>query len=234
MVITLTTEDKIQIVDSDEYNAYQINRIKKENKSIRESSKGISFSLQYFGTPNTLQRNCGFSIEESNYIYNNYHSLYKISDNWVSEKIKKSKIDKYIDCAFGLRLRTPYMNGKAERTVGNAVSGQSYGLLNNRAANEFRRRVLNSKYKYDIQIVALIHDAIYLEFKSDIEIAKWVNDNLIECMQWNELPELQHDIVKLSAELDIFYPSWSNPITIKNNMNCDEIKQSVINKRRKK
>lgn len=97
------------------------------------------------------------------------------------------------------------------RTAGNALSGQSYGLLNCKAANDFMERVYASPYKYDIMPVMQIHDAQYYIFPDDIDIVKWVNDNLIECMSWQDLPELQHDVVKLGAELDIFYPTGQMP-----------------------
>lgn len=111
----------------------------------------------------------------------------------------------------------PYEASAEGRSAGNAVSGQSYGLLNCRAANEFMQRVRNSPYKYDIKICAQIHDACYFLFKNDIDVVEWVNINLIECMQWQELPEIQHPQVKLGAELDIYYPSWETAIKIPNN-----------------
>lgn len=70
-------------------------------------------------------------------------------------------------------------------------------------------------------------DAVYLVIKDNINVVKWVNDNLIECMQWQELPEIKHDKVKLSAELDLFYPSWANEITLPNNISRKEIKEIV-------
>ena len=114
------------------------------------------------------------------------------------------------------------------RTAGNALSGQSYGLLNCKAANDFMERVYASPYKYDIMPVMQIHDAQYYIFPDDVDIVKWVNDNLIECMSWQDLPELQHDVVKLGAELDLF-PSWDKPITLKNNISIEEIYDTVSN-----
>jgi len=95
--------------------------------------------------------------------------------------------------------------------------GQSYGLLNNRAAVEFMQKVWKSKYAHYILPIGLIHDAIYLLVKDDVATVEWVNNELIKSMQWQELPEISHDFVKLGAELDIFWPSWANPITIPNN-----------------
>lgn len=223
----------IKEVSHIEYDVYQINNLKKEHSFLREASKQITFPLQYFGTAKTLEDTCGLNQEEAIAIYNNYHNLYSVSKEWVDNKIYQSSLDGFSTLAFGLRLRTHKLatinwnfidsETKAEaRSAGNAMT-QSYGLLTNRAANEFRLRVLNSEYRNKIQIVALIHDAIYLEFDQSLEICKWINDNLIECMRWNELPELQHDKVKLSANLEIFHPNWSTPTEIPNGSTEQEI-----------
>jgi DNA polymerase-1 len=62
----------------------------------------------------------------------------------------------------------------------------------------------------------MIHDAIYLVIKDRLGIIKWVNDNLAECMAWQEAEEIQHEDVKLFGELDLFYPDWSTAITLPN------------------
>ena len=57
-------------------------------------------------------------------------------------------------------------------------------------------------------------------------LAHWVNQELIKSMQWQELSELQHPIVKLGAELDLHFESWSQPVTIKNDATKEEIAQT--------
>ncbi|RLB78965.1 MAG: hypothetical protein DRH06_00305 [Deltaproteobacteria bacterium] len=211
-----------------------INSIKKLYKAWRTKSKPVTFLLTYGGTFHGIIDKLGFTESDAKRIEANYHELYKISDEWVKTKIKAACKTGYVTGAFGLRLRTPllekvgkgkisYMAQGEARTAGNML-GQSYGLLNSRAANEFRERVWNSKYKYDIFLCCQIHDAIYLIWRDQIGIAKWVNDNLIACMKWCGLKELQHPIVKLGAELDIFYPDWNNGITIPNDVPTGKIK----------
>lgn len=117
----------------------------------------------------------------------------------------------------------PYEAAAEGRTAGNAL-GQSYGLLNNRAAVEFMQKVWASPYRYDIKPVALIHDAIYLLIRDRLDVVEWANRELINSMRWQELPEIQHDTVKLGAALDIFWPSWANPITLPN----DADQQTII------
>jgi DNA polymerase-1 len=88
-------------------------------------------------------------------------------------------------------------------------------------------KVWASPYATDIVPCALIHDAIYLMVRDDIKIISWVNQELIKSMQWQELPELQHDKVKLGANLDLYWPSWADPITLKNDAPRKAIMEQV-------
>ena len=206
-----------------------INRIKEEFDAERGQSKPVSFALQYLGTFKTLMTNCGFEMAEAKRIEDNFHKLYVVSTNWVKEQIKQAGERGYGVGAFGLRIRTPLLKkclmgtrstlreADAEaRSVGNAISGQSYGLLNNRAAVEFMNLVWASEFKYDILPIALIHDAIYLLIRAKPEAIKFANDNLVKCMSWKGLPEIADERVPLPADLDIFHPNWANGITLPN------------------
>ena len=212
-----------------------INSIKDNYSEIRQLSKGPTFALTFAGTWHTLVKKGGFPEVEAKRIEANYKTMYKTSMDWVYDRLKQASVDGYVTLAFGVRLRTPILKqclwdtpqmpyeASAEgRSAGNAVSGQSYGVLTCRAANELRKRIRNSPYLYDIKISANIHDSIYCLIKSKPEVAEWLNTNLIECMQWQDLPEIQHDKVKLGAELDLF-PSWADPITIPNGATQQEI-----------
>ena len=220
-----------------------VNDSMKQYKKERQASKPITFACTYGGSYLTLMNSCGFTEDKAKQIESNYHELYKESDEWAKAKLETCSRQGYIDVAFGLRIRTPLvgrtvigssktpnMAAAEARSVANAFSGQSYGLLTNRALNEFMERVWNSEYKHDILPVATIHDAIYLMARDDIRIVKWINDNLIECMAWQELPEIQHDEVKLASELGIFYPDWSNEITLPNHTTEEEILNICRNK----
>jgi DNA polymerase-1 len=201
---------------------------------IRQKSKEPTFLLTYGGTYHGLMNNVGLTKDVALGIESNYHNLYKVSDKWVEDKINEASKVGYVTVAFGLRVRTPilgqtllntrvtpYEASSESRTAGNAL-GQSYGLLNNRAAIEFFERVLVSEYRHDIKIIALIHDAIYLDFPATLGCTQWVNTNLIECMQWQDLPELQHPVVKLGGNLEL-YPDWASPISIPNGIKRNEI-----------
>lgn len=228
--------------DIDPNSVESINSIADKYKQYRQESKAPTFALTYNGTYHTLMINCGFDETKAKNIEASYHEMYKQSDEWAKQKIELCSKQGYIDVAFGLRIRTPilgktvlgtkktpYMALAEARSVGNAISGQSYGLLTNRAINEFMERVWNSEYRYDVMPISLIHDAIYLMIKDDVRLVEWVNNNLIECMQWQELEEIKHDEVHLGAELDLYYPSWANTITLNNSMSITEIKELVKN-----
>ena len=225
-----------QMPDIDPSTVNGINSIKKAHDKLRSKSKGPSFAMQYMGTPHTLVINAGFTIDEAKRVYDRYHTLYKVSDAWTTAKIHQAAIDGYVTLAFGLKLRcaalpktildskfTPQAAKAEERTLANAVGGQSYGLLNSRAGVEFQQRTLNSPYRYDVKPVAQIHDAIYLLVRAKVSILEWVNTNLIECMAWNELPELYYPGFSVSSEMDICYQSWAQPITIPNGASAQEI-----------
>lgn len=212
---------------------------------VRSASKGPTFALTYQGTWKTLVTNLGFSEEDAKRIEAAYHELYKVSDKWVQDRLDEASRVGYVVGAFGLKVRTPLLartlrnhrstpyEAQAEgRTAGNAL-GQSYGLLTNRALNDFMKRVWASKYRHDIMPVAMIHDAIYLLVRNDHEIVAWVNHNLTDAMKWQELPEIQHDTVKLGADLDLFWPSWAYPLTLKNGWSADEIFEACKEHREK-
>ena len=227
---------KDKMPDIDPTSVESINSIKKKYPELRQASKAPTFALTYQGTYQTLMNNCGFTEQEAKQIEANYHKLYKQSDEWLQSKLKLCEQQGYIDVAFGLRIRTPivgrtvlnttktpYMATAEARSVGNALSGQSYCTLTLRAFNAFMEQVWDSEYKYDILPIGTIHDAIYLQVKNDIRVVKYVNDNLIKHMQWQELPEIQHDKVHLESELSIFYPDWSQEHILPNNITEQEI-----------
>lgn len=211
-----------------------INSIKKTHPELRQDSKAPTFLLTYGGTYHGMMSNLGWPQDKSQAIEANYHKLYVVSDQYVQDRLKQANKDGFVEVAFGLRVRTPllkqvvwgsripYEAAAEGRTAGNAL-GQSYGLLNNRAAAAFMKKVWASPYRLDILPVALIHDAIYLLIRDRIDVVEWANKHLIDAMRWQELPEIQHPTVKLGAALDIFWPNWANPITLPNDASAEAI-----------
>ena len=95
----------------------------------------------------------------------------------------------------------------------------------NRAFIELLQRIKKSPYRLDIKLINTIHDAVYLLVKDDPAVVKWLNDNLVECMEWQEDPKLQSD-VKIGAELDIGY-DWAHCITLPNRLDLITVKDMI-------
>lgn len=212
-----------------------INSISKLYKELRQESKAPSFALTYQGTFITLMKNCGFTEEKAKQIEARYHSLYKVSTEWVQDKLNQASKDGYITAAFGLRVRTPLLSqvirgnkktpreAEAEgRTAGNAL-GQSYCLLNNRASKEFMEKVRTSKYNLTIKPCAHIHDAQYYLIKDNLNAVMFTNTHLVKAVYWQDLPDIKHDTVKLGGELSLFYPTWAEELVIPNNATENDI-----------
>ncbi len=224
---------ELQAHPEDEVNI--INSIKHRYKDLRQKSKGPTFALTYGGTYKALMSIFGFSESEAKSIEARYHELYKVSDKWVRNHVQQACIDGYVTCAFGLRVRTPMLKQTVlteretprealseMKTAGNAL-GQSYCLLTVRAGSEFAERVRNSKFKYDIKPCNIIHDALYYIIKDNPETIEFVNNNLLDCMGWQEDEAIYHPDVKLLSELSIFYPSWAQEMELKPNSTQEEI-----------
>ena len=226
--------DKMQNIQSD--NVQSINSIAQKYPDLRQNSKSPTFLLTYMGTYHGLMKQFGFSLAVARRIEKNYHDLYAVSDQWVMDRIHEAGRTGYVELAFGLKLRTPmlpkviidsdsmpYQAHKEIKTAGNAL-GQSYGLLNSRAANEFMQRVWQSKYATRILPICQIHDSQYYMIENTLGCLQWVNNNLIECMQWNELEAIQHPTIKLTAKMEVYYPDWAHPIPIPNQVSLQELK----------
>ena len=212
-----------------------VNSIKTTHPELRQESKAPTFLLTYGGTYHGMMSNLGWGEEQSKAIEKGYHDLYKESDEYVQRRLQQASKDGFVTVAFGLRVRTPllkqvvlgasgtpYEAAAEGRTAGNAL-GQSYGLLNNRAAVAFFKEVWASPYRLDILPVALIHDAIYVLIRDDVRVVSWANAKLIEAMKWQELTEIQHPTVKLGAALDLFWPSWAEATTLPNDATQEQI-----------
>lgn len=212
-----------------------INSIEHKYKHLRQESKAPTFALTYQGTFRTLMVNCGFPEAKAKKIEKAYHDMYVVSDQWVQAKLKQAAKDGYVTLAFGLRLRTPMLKqtvagtrstpyeATAEgRTAGNGL-GQSWGLLNTRAAIEFGQLVRTSEWRLEIKPCAHIHDAQYYLVRNDADLLAWMNIHLVKAVQWQDHPEIWHDEVKLGGELSVFYPTWANEFTIPNGADADQI-----------
>lgn len=224
-----------QMPDIDPDSVDSINSIAKKYKPLRQDSKAPTFALTYMGTYKTLMKNLGWPKVKAQSVEEAYHAMYQVSDQWVAARIEEATQCGYVTLAFGLRLRTPMLaatvlgsrstptEAEAEkRSAGNAL-GQSYCLLNSRAGNEFMEIVRYSPHRLDVRPCVQIHDAQYYLIREDLHLVHWVNQTLVPCVEWQALPEIEHDQVKLGGELSIFYPSWAEEMVIPNGATPDQI-----------
>lgn len=238
-MLKLEPDAIVEEIDAKRFDVEQINSIEKRYKPLRQESKVPTFALTYDGTFVTLMTGSGFDAEKAKLIYARYHELYEVSDQWVASKLDQASKTGYVTVAFGLRVRTPLLKqvirktkatpyeAEAEgRSAGNAL-GQSWCLLNSRANMAFMRHVRKSQYRLDIRPTSQIHDAGYYLIRDDVAALKFTNDKLVTEVKWQEHPDIQHDQVKLSGKLGVFYPNWSKEITIPNDASEDTIFSTI-------
>lgn len=231
--------DKVREVSAPHHDVNRINSISDKYKGFRQDSKTPTFALTYQGTYMTLIAKCGFTAAVARQIENRYHEFYRVSDEWVSDRLDEASRVGYITAAFGLRVRTPLLaqvvrgnsktphEAEAEgRTAGNAL-GQSWCLLNSRAASEFMGIVRSGPYRLDIRPCAHIHDAQYYLIRDDIDIVQYANEHLVKAVFWQDHPAIAHEIVKLGGELSVFHPTWAHEVVIKNQATADDIRGAV-------
>ena len=227
--------DAVEEISYSIYNVELINSISNKYKTLRQDSKAPTFALTYQGTWSTLVKNCGFTEELAKQIEARYHELYVVSDKWIAQRLDEAAKYGYVVAAFGLRVRTPKLaqvirgnsrtpkEAEAEgRTAGNAL-GQSWCLLNSRAASEFLSLVRQSQYKYDIRPLMQIHDAQYYLVPDDIDLIMFMNRHLVDAVHWQNHPDIYHPDVGLGGELSLFYPNWSKEMTIPNSISKEDL-----------
>lgn len=229
----------VSMVSPAKHNVMRVNSIKDKYPAFRQDSKAPTFALTYQGTYATLMNNCGFTSKLAKSIEASYHELYQVSDKWVQDRLEQACKDGYVTLAFGLRLRTPLLKqvvlgtsktpheAAAEgRTAGNAL-GQSWCMLNSRAASEFMQVVRAGEHRLDIKPCAQIHDASYYLIRDDMATLLYTNTHLSKAVSWQEDPLIQNEHISMSGKLDIFYPNWGKSLTLPNKTDEVEVKSLI-------
>ena len=228
-----------ELPETDMSDVNAVNALKQEFPDVRQKAKAPSFALQYSGTWVTIQRTLGCTESKAKQIEESYHNLYSGLADFAEANQEHAIKYGYVNCAFGMRLRTPllaksrntviFKEAAAEARSSSNATSQSWGLLMNRAINEFYYKIKHSKFNTSIRLINTIHDAVYLLVKNDPETIKFVNDELIKSMSWQDHPLIKSTEVLLGAELDIG-KDWSKQYTLKNNSTLDEIVEFLSEK----
>ena len=226
-----------QMPDIDPTSVDSINSIQDKYPELRRRSKGPTFALQYMGTAYTLHKRTGFSLDQATKIEKAFHELYKVSEKFNTQNKQFMEKHGYVECAFGLKLRTPIITQcvlgnsrtphEAEseaRSANNAIT-QSWGMLLNRAMNATNARIEKAGYSEDILPCNMIHDAGYFLVKNKPEYIKFLNDVLIEEMEWNDDDTIRSKDVPMKASLEIG-KSWDTLVPLNNNATLKEIKHA--------
>jgi len=225
-------------ITKQEYLAGVTNSIATKYPELRQKSKQPTFALAYSGTAYTLHKRGGFPLDQAEEIEASFHDLYKVSDEF-NEKNKEFMIEHgYVECAFGLKLRTPIISkcimgtsrtpheAEAEvRSANNAVT-QSWGMLLNRAMIAVNRRIEAAGHGTDILPINMIHDAGYFLVKDDPKYVHFLNSVLIEEMHWQDDPLIHSTDVTMEAEMEIG-KAWSDLHQLKNNASMGEIQELI-------
>lgn len=227
--------------DIDPTSVESINSIAKLYKPLRGESKAPTFALTYQGTWKTLMTNCGFSEEKAKNTEARYKDLYVWSIKWIEAKLDEASKRGYVETAFGLRVRTPLLaqvirgtsrtphEAEAEgRTAGNAL-GQGWCLLNSRAWNEFMGEHVRPDpvMRHNIRPCAQIHDAGYALVKDDMATVLFMNEHLVNAVNWQDHDDIRHPDVGLGGELSLFYPTWADEMEIPNGATAEVIEQRL-------
>jgi DNA polymerase I len=221
-------------ITKEQYLAGVINSIETKYPEIRRVSKGPTFALQYGGTWHTLWKRGGLPQKQAKQVEKAYHELYKVSGEFAAKNKDYMVKYGYVECAFGLKLRTPIISktvlgnsktpyeAEAEvRSANNAIT-QSWGMLLNRAMIATNTRIETEGYALSILPINMIHDAGYFLVKDDPETVKFLNDTLIEEMEWQEDDLIRSTDVPMKASLEIG-KSWDNLKQLPNKASIEEI-----------
>jgi DNA polymerase I len=226
-------------ITKEQYLAGVINSIETKHPDLRRNSKGPTFALQYGGTWHTLHKRGGFPKKQAEQVEEAYHELYQVSGEF-NDRNKDYMVEHgYVECAFGLKLRTPIIaktilgtsktpyEAEAEvRSANNAVT-QSWGMLLNRAMIATNDRIEKAGYGLDILPINMIHDAGYFLVKDDPVIVKFLNDTLIQEMEWQEDDLIRSTDVPMTASLEIG-KSWDTLSTLTNNLTLEEMTNDLF------
>lgn len=224
-----------QMPDIDPNDVASINSIETKYPELRRRSKAPTFALQYMGTAYTLHKRTGFPMDQAKQIEESFHELYKVSGEFNAKNRKFMEKHGYVECAFGLKLRTPiivkcimgnsstpYEADKEARSANNAVT-QSWGMLLNRAMNATNKRIEEAGYATRILPCNMIHDAGYFLVKDDPKCIQFLNDVLIQEMEWNDDDAIRSTEVPMKATLEIG-KSWDSQHPVPNKATLKEIR----------
>ena len=70
-------------------------------------------------------------------------------------------------------------------------------------------------------------DASYYMVRDSIEPLLFLNEHLVEAVQWQDHPDIYHDEVKLGGNTSVFFPSWAEELEIPNYIKKEDLEHLV-------
>ena len=202
-------EDRGIFIDMED--VASINSLKEKAPDLRQKSKAPTFAMAYMGGTNPIMKVLKCSKIKAEDILTAYKELYPELDEFATDTIAFAKTNGYVIGFYGLKLRAP--NIKAEDTEATSSMGrtlvnmrvQSSAMLTLASIAEFQELVEKHGLQKDIRVHATVYDSIYLFFRKDTEVLKFVNTHLLKFM----CQPYEGQIVPNDAALDIGL-SWAN------------------------
>lgn len=199
-VLAHITKDKIMCnsfkmgEDIHTITASEVFGVRKEDvtKEMRSRAKGINFGIIYGQQSWGLSQQLGISPEEAQRYINLYFERYSGIKNWITETIKKAKIDGFVSTLLGRIRYLPEINNQnqqirsfAERTAINTpIQGTSadiikVAMINITAKN--KRQNLLSKCKMLLQVHdELLFEVLEEELNNVITVIKSEMENAVK------------------------------------------------------
>ena len=203
------------------------NKLKEDDpaiNAIRQKGKPATFGLAYGSYPPKVAATLKVPINEAESIFNNYHNvLYPgITDYRENYVLPTTLENGKIHLGMGFYLNSDRPDADI-RTLNNATC-QFWSILTALTINKMHQLIDLAGYQNDIIVTSTIYDSIYFEVRDDVEIIKWLNDNLIPTMTQDFM---ENQTIKNTADLEIGH-SWGDLKIIRNDATLEDI-QAVRN-----
>ena len=201
----------------------EVEKGNKELKAIRQSSKQVTFGLNYGAYPPKVAATLKISLDEATKIYDNYHNvLYAgITDYRNNYVVPTAREEKRIHLGLGCYMSTTNID-LHERTVFNACS-QFWSIITLLTINKMHSLIDENNYEDVIKIISSIYDSIYATILENVELIKWYNDTIIPIITKDFIIG---QIVPNKAVCEIGY-NWNDLTPIPNNATIEEIEEII-------
>lgn len=202
-----------------------LRKVNKDLNKLRSAGKRVTFGISYGAYPPKISKSLKQPLEVGQALFDRFHNeLYPTVKDYREEYILPTATENgKVHMGLGIFLKSQNPD-KDIRTLSNATI-QFWSILTLLAIHKVKQRIKQANLEDSIFIYSTIHDSISAYVKDDLDVIKWYNDNLIDCMTTNFIKDQS---VPLQANLDIGRV-YSNCVELPNNCSIDVIK-STLNK----